>query len=106
MFKLDFKKSEEAEMKLLTSVRSSKKQAREKENIYFCFIDYAKAFDCVDHKNYGIFLNRWQDQTTLPACWEICIQVKKQELERGMKLQTGSKSRKQCIKVIYLTLLI
>ena len=42
-------------------------KAREfQENIYICFIDYAKAFDCVDH-NYGKFLNRWEYQTTLPA---------------------------------------
>ena len=47
------------------------------ENIYFCFIDYAKAFDCVDH-NYGKFLKRWEYQTTRPASWEICMHVKKQ----------------------------
>ena len=39
--------------------------------------DYAKAFDCVDHK-YGKFLKRWEYQTTWPAPWEICMQVKKQ----------------------------
>ena len=48
MFKLDLEKAEEPEIKLPTSVGSSK--AREfQKNIYFCFIDYAKAFDCVDH---------------------------------------------------------
>ena len=42
-------------------------KAREfQKNIYFCFIDYAKAFDCVDH-NCGKFLKRWEYQTTLPA---------------------------------------
>ena len=49
MFKLDLEKAEDPEIKLLTSVGSSKKQEFQK-NIYFCFIDYAKAFDCVDHK--------------------------------------------------------
>ena len=48
MFKLDLEKAEEAEIKLPTSVESSKKQEFQK-NLYFCFIDYAKAFDCVDH---------------------------------------------------------
>ena len=49
MFKLDLEKPEEPEMKLPTSAGSSKKQGSSKKNIYFCFIDYAKAFDCVDH---------------------------------------------------------
>ena len=48
MFKLDLEKAEEPEIKLPTSVGSSKKLEFQK-NIYFCFIDYAKAFDCVDH---------------------------------------------------------
>ena len=48
MYKLDLEKAEEPEIKMPTSARSSKKQAFQKD-IYFCFIDYAKAFDCVDH---------------------------------------------------------
>ena len=48
MFKLVSEKAEESEIKLPTSAGSSKKQEFQK-NIYFCFIDYAKAFDCVDH---------------------------------------------------------
>ena len=49
MFKLDLKKAEEPEIKLPTSVVSLQKQESSRKNIYFCFIDYAKAFDCVDH---------------------------------------------------------
>ena len=49
MFKLDLEKAEEPEIKLPTSVRSLKKQESSRKNIYFCFVDYAKAFDCVDH---------------------------------------------------------
>ena len=61
------------------------KKAREfQKNIYFCFIDYAKAFDCVDWK-------RWEYQTTWPASWETCMQVRKQQLELDMEQQTGSK---------------
>ena len=49
MFKLDLEKAEEPEIKWPTSDRSSKKQESSRKNIYFCFIDYAKVFDCVDH---------------------------------------------------------
>ena len=49
MFKLDLEKAEEPEIKLPTSAGSSKKARKFQKNIYFCFIDYAKAFDCVDH---------------------------------------------------------
>ena len=49
MFKLDLEKAEEPEIKLPTSFGSSKKQESSRKNIYFCFIDYAKAFDCMDH---------------------------------------------------------
>ena len=49
MFKLDLEKAEEPEIKLTTSVGSSKKAREFQKNIYFCFIDYVKAFDCVDH---------------------------------------------------------
>ena len=74
-------------------------KAREfQKNIYFCFTDYAKAFVCVDH-NWGKFFKRWEYQTTLPASWEICMQVKKQQLELDMEQQTGSKSGKEYVKV-------
>ena len=56
MFKLDLEKAEEPEIKLPTSVGLSKKQASSRKNIYFCFFDYAKAFDCVDHNKLWIIL--------------------------------------------------
>ena len=55
MFKLDLEKAKESEIKLPTSIGSSKKQGSQK-NIYFCFIDYAKAFNCVDHNKLGKIL--------------------------------------------------
>ena len=61
------------------------------KNIYFCFIDYAKVFDCVGHTNCGKYLKRWEYQTTLPASWEIGMQVRKQQLELDMEQQTSSK---------------
>ena len=67
-------------------------KAREfQKNIYFCFIAYAKGFDCVDHNKCGAFLKRWEYQTIWLASWEICMQVKKQQLELDMEQQTGSK---------------
>ena len=72
-------------------------KAREfRKNIYLCFIDYAKAFDYVDHNQlWKIFLKRWEYQTTLSASWEICMQIKKQQLELDMEQQTGSKLGKE-----------
>ena len=76
----------------IANIRWIIKKARElQKNIYFCFIDYAKAFDCVDHNKLRKILKRWEYQTTWPASWEICMQVKKQQLELDMKQQTGSK---------------
>ena len=67
-------------------------KAREfQKNIYFCFIDYAKAFDCVDHNKLGKFWKRWEYQTTWPASWETYMQVRKQQLELDMEQQTDSK---------------
>ena len=73
------------------------KKAREflkKKNIYFFFIDYAKAFVWIT-TNCGKFFKRWEYQTILCASWEICIQVKKQQLELDMEQQTSSKLGKE-----------
>ena len=59
------------------------------KNIYFCFIDYAKAFVWITI-NCGKFFKRWEYQSTWPASWEIYIQVRKQQLELDMEQQTGS----------------
>ena len=56
-------------------------KARElQKNIYFCFIDYAKAFDCVVHNKLWKILQIWEYQTTWPSSWETCIQVRKEQL--------------------------
>ena len=83
MFKLVLEKAEEPEIKLPTSTGSSKKQESSKKKS--CFIDYAKAFDCVDHINCGKFWKRWEYQPTWPASWETCMQVRKQQLELYME---------------------
>ena len=61
------------------------------KNIYFCFIDYAKAFNCVNHNKLWKILKERDYQTTWPASWETCMQVRKQQLELDMEQQTGSK---------------
>ena len=67
-------------------------KAREfQKNTYFCFIDYAKAFDCVGHYKLENSEKRWEHQTTWPVSWEICMQIRKQQLEPDMEKQTGSK---------------
>ena len=64
-------------------------KAREfQKNIYLCFIDYAKAFDCVDHNKLE---NSERDGNTRPASWETCMQVRKQQLELDMEQKTSSK---------------
>ena len=68
--------------------------------MYFCFNDYAKTFDCMDHNRLENF-RKWEYQTTLSASWEICTQVKKQQLEPDLEQQTGSKLGKEYIKSVY-----
>ena len=75
------------------------KKPREFQNIYFCFIDYAKAFVWIT-TNCGKFLKSWEHQTIWPVSWDICIQVKKQQLEQDMEQQTGSKSGKEYVKAV------
>ena len=66
-------------------------KAREfQKNIYFHFNNYAKGFVWITAKC-GKFLKRWEYRTTSPASWEICMQVRKQQLELDMEQQAGSK---------------
>ena len=77
-------------------------KAREfKKNVYFCFMGYAKSFDCVNHNKLWKILQEMGIQTTLPASWEICMPVKKQQLKWDMEEQTGSKLGKEYAKAVY-----
>ena len=76
------------------------------KNIYFCFIDYAKTFDCVDHNKLWKTLKRWKYQTILPPSWEICMQVKKQELELDMEQQTSPNQESSTSRLYIVTLFI
>ena len=62
-----------------------KKASEFQKNIYFCFIDYAQTFDCVDQNKMWKILKEMGIQTTWPAFWEICMQVKKQQLKLDME---------------------
>ena len=76
----------------IANIRWIIQKARElQKNTYFCFIDIAKAFVYVGQANCGKFWKRWEYQTTWPASWETCMQVRKQQLELDMEQQTGSK---------------
>ena len=101
MFKLVLEKAEEPEIKTVNIHWIIEKAREFQKNISFYFIDYAKAFDCVDH-NCGKFLKRWQYQNTLPASWEICMQIKKQQLEPNMEQRTGSKLGKEYIVTLFI----
>ena len=71
------------------------------KNIYFYFIDYVKAFDCVDHNKLWKILKEMGILDHLTCLLRICMQVKKQQLELDMEQQTGSKSRKEYVKAVY-----
>ena len=76
----------------IANIRWIIEKAREfQKNIYYCFIDYAKAFDCVDHNKLWKILKEREYQNTWSASWEICMKVRKQQLELDMEQQTGSK---------------
>ena len=64
-------------------------KARKFQKIYFCFIDYAKAFDCVDHNKLWKIVKEMRPPVL--TSWEICMQVRKQKFELDMEQQTGSK---------------
>ena len=86
----------------IANIRWIIKKAREfQKNIYFCFIDYAKAFDCLGHNKLRKIMKEMGIQIIWPASWEICMQVRKQQLELDMEQQTGSKLGKESIKAVY-----
>ena len=90
MFKLVLEKAEELDQ--IANICWIMAKAREfQKNTYFCFIDYAKAFDCVDHNKLWEILKEMGIPDHLPASWEICMQIRKQQLELDMEQQTGSK---------------
>ena len=101
MYKLGLEKAEETAWDQTANIHWIIEKAREfQKNI--CFIDYTKAFDCVDHNKLWKILKRCEYQTTTaPDSWETCTQIKKQQLELDMEQQTGSKLGKEYDKTVY-----
>ena len=82
-------------------------KAREfQKNIYFCFSGYAKAFDCVDHNKLWKILQEMGIPDHLTCTWEICKQVRMQQLEPDVEQWTGSKLEKEYSRMYIVTLLI
>ena len=100
MFKLDLEQAEEPEIKLPTSVGSSKQESSRKTSIS-ALLTMPNPLTAWITANCGKFFKRWEYQTTWPASWEICMQVKNQQLELDMEQQSGSKLGKEYIKVVY-----
>ena len=91
MFKLGFRKRRRTRDQIANIPWITEKPTEFQKNIFFCFIDYAKAFAVWITINRGKFWKRWEYQTTWPASWETCMQVRKQQLELDMEQQPGSK---------------
>ena len=91
VFKLVLEKAEEPEIKLPTSTRSSKKQESSRKISISALLTMPKPLTVWITINCGKFYKRWEYQTTWPSSWEICMQVRKQQLELNMEQQTGSK---------------
>ena len=101
MLKLDLEKVEEPELKLPTAIGLSKKQESFRKTSTSVLLTMPKPLTVWITTNCRKFLKKWEYQTILPASWEICMQVKKQQLEPHMEKQTGSKLGKEYIKTVY-----
>ena len=97
MFKLVLEKAKEPEIKLPTFSGSWKKQESSRKTSISALLTTLNPVTVWITANCGKFLKRWEGQTTLPASWDICIQVKKQLAQRDMK-QTGYKLGKEYVK--------
>ena len=92
MFKLDLEKAKEQEIKLPTSIGSLKKwESSRKTSTSFCFIDYVKAFDCVNNNKLWTILKEMGIPDHLICLLRNLYAVRKQQLELDMEQQTGSK---------------
>ena len=101
MFKLVLEKAEEPEIKLSTSTGSSKKQESSRKTSTSALLTMPQPLTVWTAINCGKFYKRWEYQIIWPASWEICTQVKKQQLELDMEQHTGSKLGKEYIKAVY-----
>ena len=106
MFKLDLEKPEEPEIKLPTSIGSSKSMIVQEKHLLLLYWLCQSLWLCGSTvvwitTNCGKFLRGWEYHTTWSASWEICMQVKKQQLELDVEQQTGSELGKEYFKAVY-----
>ena len=101
IFRLDLEKSKEPEIKLPTSDGASKKWESSRKTSISVLLTMSKPLTVWITINCAKFWKRWEYQTTWPASWENCIQVKKQKLELDMEQWSGSKLGKEYIKAVY-----
>ena len=106
MFKLDLEKAEEPKIKLPTSVGSLKKQESSRKTSTFALLTMPKPLTVWISINCGKFWKRWEYQTTWPASWEICIQVKKQQLEVLLNNRLVPNEERSMSRLYIVTLLI
>ena len=106
MFKLDLEKAEEPEIKLPTSTGSLKEQGNSRKTSLSPLLTTPKPLTVWVTTNCGKFLRRWEYQATWPTSWEICMQVRKQQLELDMEQQTGSNWERSTSRLYIVTLLI
>ena len=101
MFKLDLEKAEEPENKLPITVGSLRKQASKvQKNVYFCFIDYVKAFDCVDDNKLWKILQEMETPDHL-TCLLRNLYAGQETTVRTGQQQTGSKLGQEYVKAVY-----
>ena len=101
MFKLDLYKAEEPEITYQHPLEHQKKQENSRKTSISALLTTPKPLTVWITTNCGKFFKRWEYQTIWPASWDICMQVRKQQLELDMEQQTGSKSGKEYIKAVY-----
>ena len=91
MFKLDLEKANETVIKLQRSIGSLKKYKSSRKTSTSALLSTSKPLTVWITTKCEKFLKKWEYQTTLPASWETCMQVKEEQLELDMEQQTGSK---------------
>ena len=101
MFKLVLEKAEEPEIKLPTSAGSWKKQESSRKNVYFCFIDYAKAFDCVDHKKLWKILQEMEIPDHLTYFLRNLYAAQEAKVRSGHETIDWFQIEKEYIKAVY-----
>ena len=106
MYHLDLKKHRGTRDQIANIHWIIEKARKFQKNIYFCFIGYAKAFDCVDHNKLWKIFQEMGISITLPTSWETCLQVKKQQLEPDMEKWTSENWERSTSRLYIVTLLI